>query len=184
MVGGILENKVKGHLNILNEVEQQLNAEIDATTTTSSFEVYPVDPKEPVLKAMENLAEMAVKRQVKLQSQLPDLVSLVFASPNELTSVMAKILTLLIDDAVENTGLTIEMLEQNQQVIYTFKNVGFGIPNERLQSYLFNQEFEAPIKFKDMRRIVKLTKVWKGTLTAESEVGQGMSFELRLRSFI
>jgi len=184
MVGGILENKVNDHLKILNEVEKQLNAEVDATTTTSSFEVYPVDPKEPVLGAIENLAEMAVKRQVKLHSHLPDLVSLVFAAPNELTSVIAKILALLIDDAVENTELTIDMVERDNEVIYTFKNVGFGIPNERLQSYLFSKEVEVQKKFKDMHHIIKLIKIWKGKLTAESEVGQGMSFELRLRSFI
>ncbi|MDM8559320.1 CHASE2 domain-containing protein [Candidatus Parabeggiatoa sp. HSG14] len=184
MVGGILEKKVNEHLKILNEVEKQLSVEVDATTTTSSFEVYPVDAKEPMLKAMESLAKNAIEQQVKFQSHLPDLVSLVFAAPNELTLVITNLLTLLINDAVENTKLIIDMVERNNEIIYTFKNIGFGIPNERLQSYLFSKEVEVPEKFKDMHHIIKLLKIWGGTLIAESEVGQGMFFELRLRSFI
>ena len=184
MATGILQSKVDNHLKILTEVEERLNAEMDATTTASGFETYPVDAKEPVLDAMESLAKAAVERQNKLHSDLPDLVSLVFAAPNKLTSVIASILDLLIDDAVESTEITIHMVERDNEVTYTFKNIGFGIPNERLQQYLFSQDVEVSSKFNDMRSALKLIKVWEGSLMASSEVGKGMSFELRLRSFI
>jgi len=184
MVGGILQNKVNSHLNILNEVEAQLNAELDATSTTSHFETYPVDPKEAVSEAMKNVAEAAVERQVKLQSDLPELVSLVFAAPNALTSVISRILALLIEDAVSNTDITIDMIERDQCLTYSLKNSGFGMPNERLQDYLFNSEVETSETFKGIHLALEWLKRWEGSLTGESQVGQGMSFELRLRSFI
>ena len=184
MVGGILQNKVNSHLNILNEVEAQLNAELDATSTTSHFETYPVDPKEAVSEAMKNVAEAAVERQVKLQSHIPELVSLVFAAPNALTSVISSILALLIEDAVSNTDITIDMIERDQCLTYSLKNSGFGMPNERLQDYLFNSEVETSETFKGIHLALEWLKRWEGSLTGESQVGQGMSFELRLRSFI
>jgi len=184
MVGGILQNKVSSHLNILKEVEAQLNADLDATSTTSQFETYPVDPKEAVSEAMKNVAEAAIERQVKLQSHIPDLVSLVFAAPNALTLVISSILTLLIEDAVSNTDITIDMIERDNSLIYHLKNSGFGMPNERFQDYLFKPEVESSETFKAIHVALKWLKRWEGTLTAESQVGQGMSFELRLRSFI
>jgi len=182
MVGGILQNKINNQLKILNEVDALLKT--DPSSITSRFEAYPLDPKKPLLDAMENLADAAVERQVKLHCDLPALVSLVYAAPNELTSVITSVLVLLVDDAVENTKITIDMEELDKWLTYTFKNTGVGIPNERLQQYLFSQEVEVSKKFNDMRRAVELIKLWKGTLKAESEVDQGMSFELRLRSFI
>lgn len=184
MVGGILESKVNNHIKILNEVEEQLRADLDATSTDSGFEVYPIDPKAPVFEVIESLAERAVERQLKLHQDLPALVSLVFAAPNELTSVIARLLAVLIDDAAPNTQITIGMKEQDNWLTYTFKNTGFGIPNERLQQYLFDSEAEVSEQFEAIRQAIEFVKAWQGTLTANSEVGQGMSFELRLRSFI
>ena len=43
---------------------------------------------------------------------------------------------------------------------------------------------ESSETFKAIHVALKWLKRWEGTLTAESQVGQGMSFELRLRSFI
>jgi CHASE2 domain-containing sensor protein/signal transduction histidine kinase len=183
MVAGILQDKVDNHLKILNEVEEQLNVQMDAIKTTT-VETYPVDAKQPVFEAMESLAEAAVERQVKLQSDLPALVSLVFAAPNELASIIASMLALLIDDAIENTEISIDMEERDKVITYTLKNSGFGIPNERLQQYLFSQEIEISEKFKGIRHAIDVVKIWKGTLKGESQVGTGMSFELRLRSFI
>ncbi|RKZ63808.1 MAG: hypothetical protein DRR08_02500 [Candidatus Parabeggiatoa sp. nov. 2] len=183
MVAGVLQGKVDNHLKILNEVEEQLNVQMDVTKTTT-VETYPVDAKQPVFEAMESLAEAAVERQVKLQSDLPALVSLVFAAPNELASVIASMLALLIDDAIENTEISIDMEERDNWMTYTLKNSGFGIPNERLQQYLFSQEIEVSDKFKGIRRAIDVVKIWEGTLKGESQVGTGMSFELRLRGFI
>ena len=183
MVAGILKTKVNAHLQILNEVEKQLNVHLDATKTTT-IKTYPVNAKESVLEAMESVAEMALKRQVTLQSDLPALVSLVFAAPYELTLVIASILTLLIDDATSQTEITINMEERDKWVTYRLKNVGFGIPNDRFQQYLFSNDVEISDKFKGIRRTIRVVKVWEGTLTAESQVGMGISFELRLRSFI
>jgi CHASE2 domain-containing sensor protein/signal transduction histidine kinase len=183
-VGGMLQNKVNSHLNILTEVEKQLNTELDATSTTSDVETYPVDPKEAVSEAMKNVAEAAVERQVSLQSHLPELVSLVFAAPNALTTVISSILFVLIEDAVSNTDINISMIEGEQWLTYRFDNTGFGIPNQRFQDYLFNPEVETLERFKKMQVALEWVEHWNATLTGKSQVGEGTSFELRLRTFI
>ncbi len=178
-----LQNKVNNHITILNDVEKWLNVQMD-TTKPTLIETYPIDAKEPLLDATERSAKLAVKRHVKLQNNLPALVSLVFASHNELTSVISSLLVLLIDDAIEETQITISMEERDNWMTYTFQNVGFGIPDERLQQYLFDDEIKVSEKFENIRRAISMINVWEGTLKAESQVGQGLYFELRLRSFI
>jgi CHASE2 domain-containing sensor protein/signal transduction histidine kinase len=182
MVGKILNDKVNNHVNILAEVEEQLKVDLDTADTDSG--VYPIDPKAPVFEAMESLAERAVDKQLKLHQELPALVSLVFAAPNGLTTVISHLLSLLIDDAEPNTQMTIGMEEREGWLTYTFKNTGFGIPNERLQQYLFDTNANVSTQFEAVRQAIELITAWQGTLTAESEVGQGISFQLRLKSFI
>jgi len=181
MVAGILQGKVNAHLKILNEVETQLNVELDASI---QVENYPIDAKEPILDAIEKVNAIATEQQIKIHHELPALVSLVFAAPNELSLVIASVLTLLIDDGAPNTDITLELEERDNGMTYTFKNSGSGMPNERLQQYLFSDDVDISEKFNSLRRAIKLIRHWKGTLTASSQIDQGLSFELRLRSFI
>jgi CHASE2 domain-containing sensor protein len=170
-------------MKMLDEVEAQLNRQIDVTSTTK-VEIYPINAKQPLFDAMANLVSAATKPPVKFHYDLPERVNLVFASPKELTSVITTVLSLLIEDAVPNSQIIIQMLESENKVTYQFQNQGFGMPDARFQHYLFSHDAEVSGKFKDIRHIIKLIKIWKGTLTAFSEVGHGISVELSLKSFI
>ncbi len=214
MIADILQTKVDSDMEILEEVEKQLNVQVDATQK-AIVEIYPINAKEVVLEAMGILAEVAVERQVKLQSDLPDLVSLVYASPKGLSLLISDILKLLIEDAVENTDISIELQEEDKWITYTLKNTGFGLPNERFQKVLFSADegkvsrdqllldeeqwdfkisqkasdrfadkTESFDKFKALRDAIPAVTVWGGTLKAESHLGKGMYFELRLKGFI
>ncbi|KHD06169.1 hypothetical protein PN36_00495 [Candidatus Thiomargarita nelsonii] len=210
MIAEILQTKVDSDMEILEEVEKQLNIQLDATKK-AIVEIYPINAKEVVLEAMGILTEAAVERQVKLQSHLPDLVSLVYASPKGLSLLISDMLKLLIEDAVENTEISIELQEEDKWITYTLKNTGFGLPNERFQKYLFDDEkvnrgelsideeqWDFKIsenasdrfadktfdQFKALRDAIPYVTVWGGTLKAESHVGKGMYFELRLKGFI
>jgi len=178
----ILQNKIKNHIKILTQVEKQLNIQMD--DDANNITTYPIDAKESILDAIENSATEAVKHQVKLVANLPDLVSLIFASRTELYWIVGSILALLIEDAVPETDIVINMEEREHWVTYVFKNNGFGIPNERFQQYLITKEMEVTEQFHDIRRAMNIVKIWDGILTAESQVGVGITFELRLRSFI
>jgi hypothetical protein len=175
----ILQTKINNHIKILSQVEKQLNIQInddpiDVTT-------YPIDAKESILDAVENASIKAMKRHVKLVTNLPDLVSLIFASRTELYWVVGSIFALLLEDAVAETDIIIDMEERDHWVTYTFKNTGFGIPNERFQQYIEESEVG---DFQDIHRAINIVKIWDGVLTATSQVGIGITFKLRLRSFI
>ncbi|MDM8566541.1 hypothetical protein QUF74_12930 [Candidatus Halobeggiatoa sp. HSG11] len=178
----ILQNKITTYIKTLTQAEEQLNVQMDDNPT--NVITYPIDAKESILDAMENASVEAIKRQVKLMADLPDLISLVFASKTELYWVAGSIFALLIEDAIPESNITIDMEERDHWVTYTFKNTGFGIPNERFQQYMFVKKLEITDKFHDIRRAINIVKVWDGILTAESQVGVGITFELRLRSFI
>jgi hypothetical protein len=183
MIAGILQGKVNSHLKILNEVETQLNIELDANKTLF-IENYPIDAKEAILDAIEKVYAIAREHQVSFHHDLPALVSLVFAAPNELSLVIASILSVLVHEAAPNTHITINMEERNNMITYVFKNKGAGMENERLQQYLFFDEVEIPEQFNSLRRAIKLITHWKGTLAGSSKIDEGLSFTLCLRSFI
>lgn len=210
MVANILHNKVNKHIEILQEVETQLNVQIDASDK-STVETYPINAKESVLNAISSLAQVAVERQLEWYNELPDLESLVYADPEGLMLLVRSMLDMLIEDANPNTRISIKILEQQDNwITYTLKNTGSGVPNERFQKYLFSDEenirpslildedkdleidlevevsdkFEISDKYKSFHSAIGMVNKWGGTIRAESHVGQGMFFELRLRGFI
>ncbi|MCK5877032.1 MAG: HAMP domain-containing histidine kinase, partial [Candidatus Marithrix sp.] len=168
----ILQNKINNYMQTLAQAEKQLNIKIDEDPTKVT--TYPINAKAPILDAMENISEEATKQQVKLTVNLPDLVSLIFASQAELCWVIGSIFALLIEDAIAKTNIIIDVEERDHWVTYTFKNTGFGIPNERFQQYLFMKKLEVTDKFHDIRRAINIVRIWDGKLIAESQVGVGI----------
>ena len=193
-----VRKKMDKSMNFLEKMQSQLSVEQEVMTVG----YYPIDAKKPIQMALENLHGLAAEQRVELHSNLPALISLVFASPQELRTVLITLLTQLIHDSLENTKIIIQLKEREDHWIsYICKNTGFGLPNEHFQRYLFGDvsDFEDSAKlldsekelpnsikheFNKIRSAIQKVQSWGGTVTAFSEIGQGMSFELRLKSFL
>ncbi|MDH3282190.1 MAG: hypothetical protein OEQ18_13820, partial [Gammaproteobacteria bacterium] len=65
-----------------------------------------------------------------------------------------------------------------------FANQGFGIPNDRFQSYLTGTGDVTALEFQALRHAMRQVEHWEGRFEAASEVGTGMRFTIDLKSFL
>ncbi len=175
---------VKRKMEALGAIMQEVSEHLGKDTDISMFQAYPVDGRKPLLGVLDELAPALKAKQVRLEAQLPELMSLVLSKQDELRFVLKAMLGVLLSDAASDTTLKIHVQEQDTRVEYRFSNTGFGIPDERFQAYLFEEQSQAAEAYRDLREAVELIRSWGGEIEAHSEIGTGMRMWMRLRAFI
>jgi signal transduction histidine kinase len=136
-----------------------------------------------VSNSIAELSVFAEKHMVSFIADLPELMSLVMASPEQLAEVLKTILLVLINDAVSETSIKIRVMSSGAFVHYHFHNNGFGLPTERLHEYLHGDVDIVIDEFRRLRMAFRQVQAWGGTFDASTELGKGMVFELKLRGF-
>lgn len=147
------------------------------------IDCYPVDPLEAMHAALASVAEPLRERRLTVDARLPELSRLVLAEPDLLREMLEAMLSVLIDDAISDTSLTILLVEREQSIAYTLNNQGFGMPDARFQDYFAGDGDVSP-QFKKLRRALRQVGNWSGELRGSSTLGAGTRFELKLRCFI
>jgi CHASE2 domain-containing sensor protein len=176
----LLQTKVKNTVATLKEAQKHLN--LDPASET--MERYPIDARQLLLTAIEEVKEAAAAGRTEVKANLPELQSLVFAAPDALKVIFDTLLTFLLQDVVEGGTVTIDVEERNHWVTYAFANTGFGLPNERFQEYLSAEAEPPAVEFKRLHEAMRQVQLWEGTLQAASEVGIGTRFQLQLKGFV
>ena len=146
--------------------------------------MYPVDATAPLLSAMKALNEEARARDIKFSARLPEFSSLICAAPEDLGRLMRVLLEALVNDAAESTSIEVDVEERGDRVIYQFRNTGFGIPDERFQAYLFWGKNIVADEFKELHDAIDGLSACDGRVTASSEVGTGMAFNIEMQAVI
>lgn len=175
-----IRDTVKQLVTVSQQVSGLLSVEIDA----GALERYPVDGLPPLHAAVEAVRTRAAANGIGFDLQLPELVSLVFASPDGFIPALESILDVLVTDSVQHGRIQVTLDEHDGWVVYRFTNQGFGMPPERFQSYLHGDAAVATEEFKKLRNSVLRVAHWGGELGGHSEVGVGTRFELKLKGFI
>ena len=176
----VLRDKVSAAVELINQAGRYMQVKVAGP----GLGLYPVDATAPVLSAMEILHAEAQARDIEFSVRLPEFASLVCAAPEELGRLMRVVLEALVNDAAENTSIQVDIEERDSRVIYRFSNTGFGIPNERFQAYLFGGKNIVADEFNDLHEAINHVGAWEGCVTASSEVGTGMAFNIELQAVI
>jgi CHASE2 domain-containing sensor protein/PAS domain-containing protein len=176
----VLRDKVSGAVELINQAGRYMQVKVAGP----GLGMYPVDAAAPVLSAMKTLNEEAQTRDIRFSARLPEFASLVCAAPEQLGSLMRILLETLVNDAAENTTIEIDVEERDERVIYQFRNTGFGIPNERFQAYLFGGKNIVADEFKALHDAINGLDTCDGRVSASSEVGTGMAFNIELQAVI
>jgi len=177
-----IQGKIDETLNMLELVKQQMDVEIEHMLT-SSLLCYPVDGRMPLQRVVAQLQEMVEGRGIKMHLQLPELISLVFASQQELEIVLQAVLLAIIEDTYEAGDIWIKMEEKEQNMFYHIHNSGIGISDNNLQQFQdsrVTQESEI-LKF---HHAIRCVNRWGGSFNITSQMGEGSTAELLLRRFI
>ncbi len=176
-----IQGKIEETLDTLKSVDEQMNIQIE--NLVNSLGRYPIDGQQSIKKAVAALDGYARLRAIKLHLKMPGLLSLVFASPAELYSVLHKLLTMMIDDSFEGAGVWIEVEEQNEWVHYHFRNHGIGIAHSKLEEVGKDKALLSADKLK-MEEVAQCVKRWDGHIEFSSQVGIGSTVTLSLKRFL
>ncbi|MGH8584231.1 MAG: CHASE2 domain-containing protein [Gammaproteobacteria bacterium] len=175
----ILGAKAAASARFMEDLQQVFVRGADADFTVR----VPVDSRPLLLDAVAALEARAVERQVRVSVQVPDLMGLVFATPQGLDEVFKALLGFLIEDAAAEGQVTVSAVESNRQVRFELANQGFGLPEHRLKEVLDGDAVLSEGTLQSLRRAARAIRAWQGRLHAYSRIGEGSRFQLELEAF-
>lgn len=177
----ITDEKISETSEVLEECVGYLTIEEDSKSKGRRFPVSPV----PLLSSViESVSDEFQEKSLTINCDKPMLENTVLAAPERLKIVFKNILAILITDAANNSEITVNISEEEKFTTFFFANEGFGMPNDRFQSYLKDETSATTPEFSNIRNAYIYVQEWGGTLEATSTVGGGMEFSLKLRRFI
>ena len=178
----IYESKVRESITLVNDAQQHLGLDLDV----GQLSRYPVHPLGSLNKALKSLTDKCKSRRVEfaIDAPAPEIVSMVLAEPYELEHALATVAVLLVEDAVSDSKIEIQLLERPGWVTYQFSNVGFGVPDDLFQSYVSGPDDATATEFQAIRESMRQIKEWEGRFVGSSDVGVGTRFTIELRSFL
>ncbi len=175
----VLDRRMDGLAAYIHQAGEDLRKDI----FTARSKDFPIDPVQALQGAAEAIGDRAGSRKVAVPlGHFPDTVNLVCADPERLPAIFQTVLTVLIDDAVENTSLQIDLVETEDEFIFTFSNTGFGMPDSIFKEYLSGETAVSSPEFQRLRTGAAELERGGGKLTGSSEMGVGIRFILHLTS--
>jgi signal transduction histidine kinase len=175
------QDKIKTILVLLDSVSEELNREVE--NVTFDLGRYPIDGLPAIKKAVAELNDYAVSRMIVIHSEWPNLLGLVFASPNELYRVFHTLLTMTIDDTLEGEQIWITAEDGVEWVNFHFRNIGIGISYKKQQGE-DQDESAMPAKKLAIDQAFDYVRCWGGRLEISSQVGKGSTITLQLKRFL
>jgi len=173
----ILRERVNTTDDFLKEMKDYLLKDI----FVSDLEHYPVDIKGALLSALEKVSDMAARRGIKINHDLPALAGMVYASPR-FREVVIEIMKVVLHDALDNSTINVGLKETEEFFELSISNSGIGLPQEILDKYLLSETGEtSSAELKAIRAVIKQVRRWSGNITVKSDVGVGMTFILSLK---
>jgi signal transduction histidine kinase len=165
------------HVNRISETLKQL----------SGFSKMPVgEPKEcqinDIIETSINLIQYDKRaKDVVITKDLAPELPFVMVDGNQLSQVFVNLILNAIDAMPEGGRLTVSSALRGDEIRIKFRDTGIGIPAEEL-SRIFDPFYTTKEKGTGLGLSVSYTMVRKmnGTITVESEVGQGTTFIIRL----
>lgn len=181
-VVGLLQEKLEQTAAIITSTQQYIQADLDIQTNLDFLETdtYPLDSLPLLKQVIDHYQPQAHQRDIQLHTKWPTVLALVFAEQQELENLFTCIMALLLEDAGDESTIRVEVREADSKVWFCFTNNGFGLPNERLQDYLFSDTASVSESFQPLRAALPWVEKWRGRLSAYSEPGQGLRFEIYL----
>ncbi len=177
-----ISGKANQMLDMLEQVHTQMNVDIEYMLTNDLL-CYPVDANVALQAAIVNLQEAIDQREIKFNLYIPDLLSLVFASPVELEIVLHAVLLTMVEDTYETDVIWVKFEEKDHLLTCHINNSGIGISDNKLQQ-LNDSNNNDDKDLLNFNYAIHCVNRWGGSLNISSEMGVGSKAELVLRCFL
>ena len=177
---------IRGKINQMLEMLQQLNTQMNVDIEhliSNNLLCFPIDAKIAIQNTIESLQDTINQREIKINYQLPDFMSLVFASPVELEAVLHSVLQTLIEDTYEGSEIWISVEEREHLLTCHLQNAGIGISNAKPEKLTGDTKI-LDTDVLNFNYAIHCVNRWGGSLNISSETGEGSRVDLVLRCFL
>ncbi len=127
--------KITGELLNMAQVE----------TGNVEIKLQNIEPKIIVSRAIETVQTQAQQRNIQLHSNVSEHIPNIYADAEKTSWVLINLLTNAIKFSPEGGKIFIDVVEKNNEVIFSVKDEGAGI-DERYLSRIFDRYFKVPNK--------------------------------------
>jgi len=152
----------------------------------SEDSILPIDVGSVLQLALHDQQASIIEKQIQLLPKLSANCRFAFASAEQLKQLFIAILEVLISDSDEEGEVVVNVIDDpnSDRVICKLSSQGFGLPQDRINEYIFGTETLSSEQFKALRTAADHVQHWSGELTIQSGVSEGIAFELQLNSFL
>ncbi|WP_372369620.1 hypothetical protein [Candidatus Uabimicrobium sp. HlEnr_7] len=188
----LLRNLTDSNHNLIDMVEDKISSANSMTEKceyylnlyqeTEDIPVFPVDSFMLFEQATKRLQKQLLEKHIAIVIHKPSFPNYSLAGLN-LQRVFFQLLLILVQDAQKNSKLNIFIEEAKETISYHFCNIGIGMPNDLLQSYLTDEHPNIPEEYKSLSWCTKKITTWRGNIQAKSHVGMGMEFIITMDIF-
>jgi len=174
----IILDKVKNTNTRLIEAEGYIDVGMNEVMRSS----YPIDTISIVNTILSRRGDELNQKKIEVVKSFPDLLQLGLAKSDNLTALLNNILDIQIEDAGPDSQLYFSITSEEGAQYMKIRGTGFGMPDEELQRFLKGDVSMVSEQFKRLRKGIEHVSSWGGELKMSSELGKGITFELKLRS--
>lgn len=146
-------------------------------------ESYPIDVLALLRGAAARAERDLVQRRITTTIVVSGTVPTVWAESRELSESLYAFIIIIGNDTAQNNAIRIEVSAEGDYVTCRFASAGFGMPDGVFQRALFSEDPTDSVEYRRARAAVSQIRQWQGSVVASSEVGCGISIELRLKKF-
>ncbi len=160
---------------------------VDIETIKENFE--PVSVTSVISKAVESIEPHAVRKAIEVVPSLEEPLSPVFGDEGTLTEALVNLGNNAVKYSHMGSEVLIKAKEEDGYVVISVSDTGVGISEEELP-YIFDDFYRAKsgkeaaggagLGLAICRRIIE---THDGSITAESELGKGSTFVIRLPAY-
>jgi hypothetical protein len=176
----LIHERIGQAVDVIAECQKYLDKDIG----TYGRECYPLDAHGLFNQVCDQFRSLADQKRIRFEITQPRLMNHVLGSTEDLKKLFSAIFNLLLEDAAEDTALTVLVETEPSWVTFRFDNCGFGIPNERLQEILTGTDPVTLEDYRTLRKAISWLHNWGGALEIVSGVGRGYQIALTLRQFM
>ncbi|HKK90312.1 MAG TPA: hypothetical protein VJ936_02865, partial [Desulfobacteraceae bacterium] len=178
-----LITEMEGRKKNIQKFMDELNSYMEKDNFSNDYHIFPLSAGKLLNEAAADLEEKAWTRKVTITIPPSPLSDLVMAAPADVKELCTALLTVLVEDAYDNTAVSVSLTPSDSHYTFTMTNSGYGMPNEDFQRYLTSSSLTDSKAFKKIHQIFPRLGIWEGDLTGSSQVGEGIEFRLRLIRF-
>lgn len=173
----LLTEKIKTTSTIIDKIEHFT----DKDKNLLSFDMYPIDAAVVLKQTITVLTRQSLRNNITIKSKTLKDIFLIVAEANDLKNLFRQVFEILIDDAMEDSNISVEVRSIEKFIYINLVNVGFGLPDSEFQNYLFSEQPNLSREFVKLRSFFPILKKWGGNLSAHSNIGEGMKFTIKLK---